>query len=67
MWTKLSEGKFAPVPLTAVSVKVSVVNLVAEVQVEQSYRNEAYHPIEVVYKIPLIEGIHPLFSLYVPF
>ena len=58
---KLSEEKFAPVPLTAVSVKVSVINLVAEVQVEQSYLNEAPHPIEVVYKFPLTEGIYPIF------
>ncbi|MFO0090090.1 MAG: VIT domain-containing protein [bacterium] len=61
MWTKLSEGKFTPVPLTGVSVKVSVINLVAEVQVEQSYWNETFHPIEVVYKFPLTEGMHPLF------
>ena len=60
MWMKLSEEKFAPVPLTAVSVKVSVINLVAEVQVEQSYRNEAPHPIKVVYKFPLNEGIYPI-------
>jgi len=59
LWKKLSEGKFAPVPLTAVSVKVSIINLVAEVQVEQSYWNEAAHPIEVVYKFPLTEGMYP--------
>ena len=58
MWMKLTEEKFAPVPLTSVSVKVSVINLVAEVQVEQSYRNEAPHPIKVVYKFPLTEGMY---------
>ena len=61
MWMKLTEEKFAPVPLTSVSVKVSVINLVAEVQVEQSYWNETFHPVEVVYKFPLTEGMHPPF------
>ena len=65
---KMSDKKFAPVPLTAVSVKVSIINLVAEVQVEQSYWNEASHPIGVVYKFPLNEGMHPPFlCLYVLF
>ncbi len=55
---KMSDEKFAPVPLTTVSAKVSIINLVAEVQVEQSYWNDASHPIEVVYKFPLNEGMH---------
>ena len=61
LWHTLVEEKFALVPLTAVSVNVSVINLVAEVQVEQSYWNEASHPIGVVYKVPLNEGMHPPF------
>jgi len=61
MWMKQSDGKFVPVPLTAVSVRVHVINLVAEVEVEQSYRNEASHPIQVFYKLPLIEGMYQPF------
>jgi len=61
---KMSEGKFAPVPMTGVSVKVSVINVVAEVQIEQSYWNGASHPIEVIYKLSLTEGMYsPSLSL----
>ena len=49
---KMLDGKIAPVPLAKVSVKVPIINLLAEVDVEQVYVNEATHPIEVVYKFP---------------
>jgi len=64
---KMLEGKIAPVPLAKVSVKVSIINLLAEVDVEQVYVNEATHPIEVVYKFPLIEGMYPTPYVIVPF
>lgn len=57
LWQILSEEKFAPVTLTAVSVSVSIIDLVAEVQVEQIYFNEEIHPIETVFKFPLTEGM----------
>jgi len=56
LWHTLSEEKFAPVHLTAVSVNVSTINLVAEVEVVQNYFNEANHAIKAVYKFPLTEG-----------
>ena len=48
---------FAPVPLTGVSVKASITNLVAKVQVEQSYMNVKSQPIDAVYKFLLDEGL----------
>jgi len=70
MWSKLLEGKFAPVPLVEVFVKVSIVNLLAQVDVEQIYTNEASHPVEVIYKLPLTEGMYQRILLsydFVPF
>jgi len=65
LWMVLSDEKFAPVPLTGVSVKVSITNLVAVVQVEQSYRNIENEAIEVVYSFPLDEGLFfKIFPLY---
>ena len=58
LWHTLSEEKFAPVPLTAVSVKVAIINLLAEVEIVQSYSNDEYHAIEAVYKFPLTEGMY---------
>ena len=63
LWHTLSEEKFAPVPLTAVSVKVAIINLVAEVEIVQNYVNERNHSIEAVYKFPLTEGKY-LFPSY---
>lgn len=59
LWMTLPEGKFAPMSLTAVSVKVSVIDLLAEVDIVQSYlNNEETHPIETVYKLPIAKGMH---------
>ncbi len=57
LWQTLSEENFAPVTLTAVSVSGSIIDLMAEVQVEQTYFNEETHPIEAVFKFPLTEGM----------
>ena len=45
-----------PVPLTGVSVKANVIDLVAEVTIEQRYVNNEKQPIEAVYKFPIDEG-----------
>ena len=45
-----------PVPLTGVSVNVRIVDLIAEVEIEQRYVNRETIPIEAVYKFPLDEG-----------
>lgn len=60
LWQTLVEDTFAPVPLTGVSVKVSIINLVAEVEVIQSFFNEENKSIEAVYKFYLTEGMIPL-------
>ncbi len=52
----IGEGEPAPVPLTGVSVKVRIVDLVAEIDIEQRYVNRENQPIEAVYKFPLDEG-----------
>ena len=44
------------VPLTGVSVQVNIIDLVAEVTIEQRYVNKESNPIEAVYKFPLDEG-----------
>jgi len=56
MTVPIGEGEPAPVPLTGVSVKVRIVDLVAEVDIEQRYVNRENQPIEAVYKFPLDEG-----------
>ena len=43
-------------PLTGVSVQVNIIDLVAEVTIEQRYVNKESNPIEAVYKFPLDEG-----------
>lgn len=43
----------APVPLTDVNVRAVLRDLLAEVTVEHSYRNEEAAPIEAVYSFPL--------------
>jgi len=58
LWETLLEEKLAPVPLTDVSVKVTIVDLVAEVEVVQSYSNVRKHPIEAIYMFPLTEGMY---------
>ena len=45
-----------PVRLTGVSVEVHIIDLVAEVSIEQRYVNRENNPIEAVYKFPLDEG-----------
>lgn len=57
------ECKPYPVPLTGVSVHVKIVDLVAQVDVEQHYCNREDQPVEAVYKFPLDEGIE---SFHVP-
>ena len=46
-----------PVPLTGVSVTARIIDLVAEVTIEQRYVNRENQPIEAVYLFPLDEGI----------
>lgn len=46
-----------PVPLTGVSVEARIIDLVAEVTIEQRYINKENQPIEAVYLFPLNEGI----------
>ena len=60
IWHTLSEKKFAPGPLTAVSVKVAIINLLAEVEIVQSYSNEEYRAIEAIYNFPLTGGMYTL-------
>ncbi|XP_046436816.1 von Willebrand factor A domain-containing protein 5A-like [Daphnia pulex] len=45
-----------PVPLTGVSVQARIIDLVAEVTIEQRYVNRETQPIEAVYLFPLDEG-----------
>ena len=45
-----------PVPLTGVSVQVCIIDLVAQVNIEQRYVNRETIPIVAVYKFPLDEG-----------
>jgi len=52
-----------PVPLTGVSVQVNIIDLVAEVTIEQRYVNRESSPIEAVYKFPLDEGSFKNFCL----
>lgn len=56
LWMKLSEDKFGPMLLT--SAKVSILDLVAEVQIEQSYFNEENHAIEAIYRFPLTGSMY---------
>ncbi|KAI9555319.1 hypothetical protein GHT06_017833 [Daphnia sinensis] len=44
------------VPLTGVSVKIQITDLVAKVTIEQRYANRENQPIEAVYLFPLAEG-----------
>lgn len=46
-----------PVPLTGVSVQARIIDLVAEVTIQQRYVNKENQPIEAVYLFPLDEGI----------
>ena len=46
-----------PVPLTGVSVQARIIDLVAEVTIEQRYVNRENQPIEAVYLFPLDEGM----------
>jgi len=57
LWRTLSHEKFAPVPLTGVSVNVSITDLVAKVTIVQKYLNVEPQPIEAVYKLRLDEGL----------
>jgi len=57
LWMILSDEKFAPVPLTKVSVKASITNLLAVVHVKQTFKNVENQPIEAVYKFPLDKGL----------
>lgn len=57
LWMTIPGGKFAPVPLTGITVKASIIDLVAEVEIVQSYVNPEAHLIEVVYKFPLDESM----------
>jgi Ca-activated chloride channel family protein len=43
----------APIPLTAVAVRATLRDLLAEVAVEHRYRNQEAAPIEAVYSFPL--------------
>ena len=52
-----------PVPLTGVSAEVVIIDLVAEVTIEQRYVNREGQPIEAVYKFPIDEGIKQTFKL----
>lgn len=66
LWMTLSEGKFDPMSLTSVSVKVSIIDLLAEVDVVQTYlNNEETHPIEVVYKMPIAKGMYLVNCVYI--
>ena len=56
MTVPIGIGEPAHVPLTGVSVKVRIVDLVAEVNIEQRYVNRESQPIEASYKFPLDEG-----------
>ena len=49
-------GQEVSVPLTGVSVQANIIDLVAEVSIEQRYVNKENNPIEAVYKFPLDEG-----------
>jgi len=56
MIVPIGGGEPAPVPLTGVSVQVRIIDLVAEVNIEQRYVNRENQPIEAIYKFPLDEG-----------
>ncbi|XP_065572265.1 von Willebrand factor A domain-containing protein 5A-like [Artemia franciscana] len=45
-----------PVPLTGVKVHVKIVDVLAEVEVVQTYKNLEMQPIEAIYKFPVDEG-----------
>lgn len=64
LWMTLPGGKFAPVPLTGVSVKASIIDLVAKVEIMQSYVHEDTQPIEVVYKFPVEVCFLTLFIIF---
>ena len=59
LWmTHLGEReKPAPVPLTGVGVHVRIIDLVAEVKIEQIYENNSSQPIETTYTFPLEKGL----------
>jgi Ca-activated chloride channel family protein len=48
---RTAEG--APVPLQTVAVRAALRDLLAEVEVVQTYRNDEAVPIEAVYSFPL--------------
>ena len=50
--------KPAPVPLTGVGVHVRIIDLVAEVKIEQIYENNSSQPIETTYTFPLEKGLY---------
>ena len=43
-------------PLTGVSVVAEIIDLVAQVSIEQRYVNRENHPIEAIYLFPVDEG-----------
>lgn len=53
---ELTDREPVPVPLTGVSVNVRIVDLVAEISIEQRYVNRENQPIEATYIFPLDEG-----------
>ena len=50
--------KPAPVALTGVGVHVRIVDLLAEVKIEQIYENRESQSIETTYIFPLDEGLY---------
>ena len=52
-----AERESIPVPLIGVSVQTRIIDLVAEVTIEQRYVNRENQPIEAVYLFPLDEGM----------
>lgn len=49
-----------PVPLTGISVEAHIIDLVAEVTIEQRYINRENQSIEAVYLFPLDEGLYKI-------
>lgn len=56
LWVALPDGFVCPVPLTSVSIKASIIDLVAEVEIIQSYKNDGIEATEAIYKFPINKG-----------
>ena len=59
-----SDREHIPVPLVGVFVQAQLIDLVAEVNIEQRYTNKEKQPIETVYMFSLDEGNYLILFMF---